>query len=186
MGGSVAVILRRSRRIWLSNQRLLPAAGQILHCVQDDSAAHELNIIRMTSDGAVAEGITCRARIGWSSYNPQSPIPNPQPPIPNRPPFSCTVRKKTSACLTNAIGVSVIHVNGLDLEEETMFGQAVSLQHYHEKKQGSRSLGVIAYGGFDAAGSRAYRALLAQGHYRCPHCRRADIDEINHTPIVRH
>jgi len=47
-------------------------------------------------------------------------------------------------------------------------------------------MGRIAYGGFDAAGSRAYRALLAQGHYRCPHCRRADIDEINHTPIVTH
>lgn len=67
-----------------------------------------------------------------------------------------------------------------------MSGQQTHLRILEARKQGARSLGRIAYGGFDAAGSRAHRALLAQGHYRCPHCRRADIDEMNHTAIVMH
>ncbi len=31
----------------------------------------------------------------------------------------------------------------------------------------------------EAAGSHEHEALLAEGHFRCPHCRRADIDEMN-------
>ena len=67
-----------------------------------------------------------------------------------------------------------------------MSAQQTHLSIPEARKEGARSLGRIVYGGFDAAGSSAHRALLAQGHYRCPHCRRADIDEINHTPIVTH
>jgi len=67
-----------------------------------------------------------------------------------------------------------------------MSEQQTHLKILEARKEGARSVGRIVYGGFDAAGSRVHRALLAQGHYRCPHCRRADIDEINHTPIVRH
>lgn len=33
--------------------------------------------------------------------------------------------------------------------------------------------------GLEMAGGRQYETLVAQGHYRCSHCRRADIDEIN-------
>jgi len=29
------------------------------------------------------------------------------------------------------------------------------------------------------AGAREYELLVAEGHYRCPHCRRADLDEMN-------
>lgn len=31
--------------------------------------------------------------------------------------------------------------------------------------------------GLHTAGDREYLTLVAQGHYRCPHCRRADITE---------
>ena len=44
--GSIAVILRRSRRIWLPKGKLLAAAARILHCVQDDNAVYELDMIR--------------------------------------------------------------------------------------------------------------------------------------------
>ncbi len=35
--------------------------------------------------------------------------------------------------------------------------------------------------GLRMVGRREYEALIAEGHYRCPHCRRADINEVNVT-----
>jgi len=54
---------------------------------------------------------------------------------------------------------------------------------HHQQPQGRKPdaaiVKSIVYGGFDTAGSRLYGRLLSEGHYRCPHCRRADIDEMN-------
>jgi hypothetical protein len=47
------------------------------------------------------------------------------------------------------------------------------------RKQDAVSVSSIVYGGFDTAGSRLYGRLLSEGHYRCPHCRRADTGEMN-------
>jgi hypothetical protein len=33
--------------------------------------------------------------------------------------------------------------------------------------------------GLEMAGTHEHEMLLAQGHYRCSHCRRADINEMN-------
>ena len=33
--------------------------------------------------------------------------------------------------------------------------------------------------GLEMVGTHEHEMLLAQGHFRCPHCRRADIDEMN-------
>ena len=33
--------------------------------------------------------------------------------------------------------------------------------------------------GLEMVGTHEHEVLLAQGHYRCSHCRRADIDEVN-------
>jgi hypothetical protein len=40
----------------------------------------------------------------------------------------------------------------------------------------TRSTGVW---GLETAGGREHEMLVAEGHYRCPCCRRADIDEKN-------
>jgi len=34
-------------------------------------------------------------------------------------------------------------------------------------------------------GSHEHETLLIEGHYRCPHCRRADIGEISDTILSR-
>ena len=36
--------------------------------------------------------------------------------------------------------------------------------------------------GLHMTGDRPYRDLIAEGHYRCPHCRRADITETSAQP----
>ncbi len=33
--------------------------------------------------------------------------------------------------------------------------------------------------GLELGGTHEHDLLLVQGHFRCPHCRRADIDEMN-------
>ncbi len=35
--------------------------------------------------------------------------------------------------------------------------------------------------GLRIVGRREYETLIAEGHYRCPHCRRADLNEISVT-----
>ena len=54
-----------------------------------------------------------------------------------------------------------------------------------ERRSGSqRGLGEFHQGiswGLEMAGTHEHEMLLAQGHFRCPHCRRADIDEMNVT-----
>ncbi len=47
---------------------------------------------------------------------------------------------------------------------------------------GQRSLGEFhpaTSWGLERAGTHEHEMLLAQGHFRCPHCRRADINEMN-------
>ena len=52
-----------------------------------------------------------------------------------------------------------------------------------ERHSGSpRSLSecyLTASWGLEMARTHEHEMLLAQGHFRCPHCRRADIDEVN-------
>ena len=52
-----------------------------------------------------------------------------------------------------------------------------------ERRSGSqRSVGELrpaASWGLELAGTHEHETLLAQGHYRCSHCRRADINEMN-------
>jgi hypothetical protein len=36
--------------------------------------------------------------------------------------------------------------------------------------------------GLELGGTHEHDLLLAQGHFRCPHCRRADIEEMNVAP----
>ena len=36
--------------------------------------------------------------------------------------------------------------------------------------------------GLEMGGTHEHETLLAEGHFRCPHCRRADIDETNAAP----
>ena len=59
-----------------------------------------------------------------------------------------------------------------------------------KKVQSSRSGGApkgpleirsIAARGPQMAGGHGYEVLMAEGHYRCPHCRRADVQEKNAT-----
>jgi hypothetical protein len=56
-------------------------------------------------------------------------------------------------------------------------------QTLHKPPQGREqtvfSVSSTVYGGLDTAGSRLYIRLLSEGHYRCPHCRRADTGEMN-------
>ncbi len=39
--------------------------------------------------------------------------------------------------------------------------------------------------GFRMVGSHEYEVLVAEGHYRCPHCRRADTAEMSGVDISR-
>lgn len=38
---------------------------------------------------------------------------------------------------------------------------------------------TVSSWGFETVGGREHEMLLAEGHYRCPCCRRPDIDELN-------
>jgi hypothetical protein len=39
--------------------------------------------------------------------------------------------------------------------------------------------------GFQMVGGREHSALVTEGHYRCPHCRRVDAAEMSDTTISR-
>ncbi|HNS20568.1 MAG TPA: hypothetical protein PKH24_08710 [Sedimentisphaerales bacterium] len=39
--------------------------------------------------------------------------------------------------------------------------------------------------GYEVVGWREHEVLVAKGHYRCPHCRRADTAEMSATGISR-
>jgi hypothetical protein len=43
--------------------------------------------------------------------------------------------------------------------------------------------GHVLSHGFRMVGSHEHETLLVQGHYRCPHCRRADTMEISDTVL---
>jgi hypothetical protein len=40
----------------------------------------------------------------------------------------------------------------------------------------------ILYQGFYMVGRREHETLIAEGHYRCPHCRRADT--LENVPVI--
>ena len=45
--------------------------------------------------------------------------------------------------------------------------------------------GQVLSHGFRMMGSHEHETLLIEGHYRCPHCRRADIRELSDTALAR-
>ena len=60
----------------------------------------------------------------------------------------------------------------------------VRLERHRSSPKEFRVLHPAAAHGLDAAGMREHETLLAEGHYRCSHCRRADVNEMN-APIRR-
>ncbi len=55
------------------------------------------------------------------------------------------------------------------IQIERRSGSPKSLSEYH----------LTASWGLEMVRTHEHEMLLAQGHFRCPHCRRADIDEVN-------
>jgi hypothetical protein len=60
----------------------------------------------------------------------------------------------------------------------------VQVDRCRSSRKEIRTLHPVAGHGLDVAGLREHETLLAEGHYRCPHCRRADLNERN-APVRR-
>jgi len=58
-----------------------------------------------------------------------------------------------------------------------MDGKKVQLSRSCDGQKGPMEIRSIASRGPQTVGGREYETLVAEGHYRCPHCRRADIRE---------
>jgi hypothetical protein len=62
-------------------------------------------------------------------------------------------------------------------------------QMYLKAREGRRReaspLGHVPSQGFQMVGSREHEILVAEGHYRCPYCRRADVQEMNEAGVFR-
>ncbi|MCL5280445.1 MAG: hypothetical protein M1376_11120 [Planctomycetes bacterium] len=55
----------------------------------------------------------------------------------------------------------------------------VQVERHSSHQSGLAEFRPAIIWGLDRAGTHEHDMLLAQGHFRCPHCRRADIDEMN-------
>ncbi|MCX5644420.1 MAG: hypothetical protein NTZ17_07010 [Phycisphaerae bacterium] len=64
-----------------------------------------------------------------------------------------------------------------------MDGKKAQFSGLHGEQRGPSEIRSISSRGRQAAGTREYEMLLAEGHYRCPHCRRAGPEEKNVTTI---
>jgi len=58
-----------------------------------------------------------------------------------------------------------------------MDGKNVQSDRSSGGQRGPSEIRSIPARGSRMAGAREYEMLLAEGHYRCPHCRRADLNE---------
>ncbi len=54
----------------------------------------------------------------------------------------------------------------------------VQVEWWDSRKGISETRSTVVWG-LETAGGREHELLVAEGHYRCPRCRRADIDEMN-------
>ena len=66
-------------------------------------------------------------------------------------------------------------------EEFHMDGKKAQLSGCGGGQRGLGEIRSIPSRGRQTAGTREYEMLLAEGHYRCPHCRPAGSDEKNVT-----
>jgi hypothetical protein len=61
------------------------------------------------------------------------------------------------------------------------FGEMImderQIQHHGLGQRGLVPIRPLVSQGLEAAGIREHEVLLAEGYYRCPHCRRPDLNE---------
>jgi hypothetical protein len=60
-----------------------------------------------------------------------------------------------------------------------MDGNKVQVKRGADGQRGPIEIRSLPARGSRTAGSREHEVLLAEGHYRCPYCRRADLNEKN-------
>jgi len=65
-----------------------------------------------------------------------------------------------------------------------MDDRQVNPQSQQSRPREASPLNHVSFQGFHMVGWREHQVLIAEGHYRCPHCCRADTLETNaaHTP----
>lgn len=54
----------------------------------------------------------------------------------------------------------------------------VQIEWWGGRKSLSETRSIVVWG-LETAGGREHETLVAEGHYRCSRCRRADINEMN-------
>jgi len=55
----------------------------------------------------------------------------------------------------------------------------VQVERRSGSQRGLSELRPVVSWGLEMVGTHEHEMLLAQGHFRCPHCRRADLNETN-------
>ena len=65
------------------------------------------------------------------------------------------------------------------VEKRIMDERQVQLERRSGSHRSLSELRPAVFGGLEMAGTHEHEMLLAQGHFRCPHCRRADINEMS-------
>jgi len=60
--------------------------------------------------------------------------------------------------------------------------RSVQTEKRRGRPRGFGEVHIVASWGIETAGGREHEVLMAEGHYRCSCCRRADIDEMSPGP----
>jgi hypothetical protein len=68
------------------------------------------------------------------------------------------------------------------VEKEIMDERQLQIERRSSHQGSLAEFRPAASWGLELGGTHEHDLLLAEGHFRCPHCRRADINEMNVAP----